>query len=354
MNESLNLLVVDDSKDDRLLCRRALSKALEGDINFTEASSGSEAIKVLETSSPDCILLDYSLPGKNGLEVLEIILDSHPQMPVIMLTGQGNEEIAVQAIKLGAQEYITKSSINKDSLYLTVKAAIEHSAMQVRLSEQNKALTLFSKALAHDLKEPVRTIRSFLGLINHEALSEADRRYFEVVNISACKMYELIEVVLNYVNLAAVSDIKRELCDVGNCIEKALANLETLLEQKDINCKYTDMPDIQADEGHIIQLFENLIANSIQHSDKEKVEIEINYEQMDNLFQFSVSDNGPGIEERFWEEVFDPFRRFSREKTSGFGIGLSICKRIVETHEGKMWCRSNDGPGSKFFFTIKQ
>jgi PAS domain S-box-containing protein len=128
------LLIVDDSPDDRELIRRRLNKVKDLKFDYIEAGSGDEAFSKLEQQVPDCMLLDYSMPGHDGLEVLKRAVLSYPFLAVILLTGQGNEEVATQAIKMGAQHYLVKSNLTPEVLDNVIRAAISHKAMQQRLA----------------------------------------------------------------------------------------------------------------------------------------------------------------------------------------------------------------------------
>src|SRR4051812_45661755 len=117
----MNILIIDDSIDDCMLYSRVLHKSSDISYLITEAKDGEEGLKMICAEMPDCILLDYSLPGRNGVEVLKRIRASHPYLPVVMLTGQGNENVAVTAIQEGAQNYIAKSSITPESLQRAIR-----------------------------------------------------------------------------------------------------------------------------------------------------------------------------------------------------------------------------------------
>jgi CheY-like chemotaxis protein len=121
MEMQLNLLVIDDSVDDRMLYRRALTGAFGKRLNLTEEASGDNALDAIEHAEPLCVLLDYSLPGRNGIEVLKRIRAKHKHLAVVLLTGQGNEDIAVRAMKEGAQDYITKATITSETLSHVVR-----------------------------------------------------------------------------------------------------------------------------------------------------------------------------------------------------------------------------------------
>ncbi len=140
MDEQLNILIIDDSPDDRDLYLRLLKKVQETTIRCHEVSEGLKGVEAIGELGPDCVLLDYSLPGANGIEILQLIKAQHPMVPVIMLTGQGNEAIAVQAIKQGADDYLSKSFLTADTLLRSIRMAIEHSRLHRKIDEQEKLL----------------------------------------------------------------------------------------------------------------------------------------------------------------------------------------------------------------------
>ncbi len=142
MGEAIKILIIDDSEDDQLLYRRALTKGADAAFEIVGANDGDEGLGRLDACAPDCVLLDYSLPGRNGLEVLKRLRAAHPFLPVAMLTGQGNETVAVAAMHEGAQHYISKSSITPESIQRVVRVAIEHCSMQKRIHEQRLALEI--------------------------------------------------------------------------------------------------------------------------------------------------------------------------------------------------------------------
>jgi DNA-binding NtrC family response regulator len=149
----------------------ALQKNPVASYDIFEAENGDRGLASIEERVPDCVLLDYSLPGRNGLDVLKRIHADRPFIPVVMLTGQGNETVAVAAMREGAQNYISKSTITPDTIQRAIQVAIEHCAMERRIDEQRKSLEIFTRALAHDLKEPVRTIVVSRSSCGQESLS---------------------------------------------------------------------------------------------------------------------------------------------------------------------------------------
>jgi PAS domain S-box-containing protein len=174
-DHAVNVLVIDDSEDDRELYRRVLKAAFGGRLNFLEETNGSSGLNAIEKVKPNCVLLDYSLPGQNGIEVLKRIRNTHPHLPIILLTGQGNEAIAAQSIKDGAQDYITKGEITTETLGRAVRASIENCALRQRVDEQLAALRESADQLGH--AQRLAHIGSFVGDAGGDETGWSDEIY---------------------------------------------------------------------------------------------------------------------------------------------------------------------------------
>lgn len=352
MTDPLKILVIDDSEDDRLLYRRALQKSVNANYIITEASDGEEGLKRIQEDPPACILLDYSMPGRDGVEVLKRIRAKHPFIPVVMLTGQGNEAVAVTAIQEGAQNYIAKTTITPEAIQRVIRVAIEHCIMQKRIYEQRTSLEIFTRALAHDLKEPVRTIRSFLDLIQHdEPLSEKGKSYFTYIQNAAERMNTLIETVYFYTRLDGDGQIAREICDVGKVLEEAKENIVQLIRERKAEITCDPLPEVSANKMQVLQVLQNLLCNAIRHCE-DVPHIHVRAEEGTTQWLLRVSDNGPGIAPEHSSKIFQPFKRVAHHKEQGLGLGLAICKKIVESHGGKIWYESNPDAGATFLFTL--
>jgi signal transduction histidine kinase len=353
-HEALNILVIDDDKGDRAFCQRALKSAWGDNLRFMEADSGERGLEAIETQTPDCVLLDHSLPGINGIEVLRRIRIKHPYLPVVMIDGKGNDVIAVQSMKDGAQDYIAKNTITSPILQRVVQMAIEHCALQKNTHEQRASLEIFTRALAHDLKEPLRTICSFLELITDwRNLTEDSQRSFQYVRDAANRMNTLVDTVHLYTRLDAVEQMEMTPCDMSDILKAVLANLARLVTERGATVTCDALPLVHANRIQLIQLLQNLVANAIQHSGL-PVTVHVSAGLCDDHWRIEVRDNGPGIEAEYLEKIFDPFRRLSHDKGDrpASGLGLTISRKIVETHGGKIWCRSELGHGSSFLFTL--
>ncbi len=351
--DPIKVLIIDDNLDDRRLCRRCLSADKTGkEFQFLEAGSGELGVTLVESHIPDCVLLDYSLPGRDGIEVLKEIRDQYPYMPVVMLTGLGNESIAVQIMKEGAQDYVVKSDISEHSLPKLVLGAIEWCQMQKRIEDQRDSLAVFTRALAHDLQEPIRAIQSFLGLaLGVPELPQTARRYLEYIEKASSNMEQLVQTVHSYTMLDG-EELHLSVCNTQHIISDVLANLTKTLEEKKARITFGALPNVYANETHLKQLFQNLIHNAVQYCDKEYACIKIGVEDQNNYNVFFVQDNGPGIEEKNLNKIFAPFTRLIQQQQKGAGIGLATCKKIVESHGGKIWCTSQESEGATFYFSL--
>lgn len=350
--EPVKILIIDDNQDDRALCRRALQKSAETRYELLEAGDGDEGMGVIAREEPACVLLDYSLPGRNGIEVLKRIRAQYPFIPVVILTGQGNEKVAVTAIQQGAQNYIVKSSITQEVLEHTARMAIDHCTLQKRSHEQRASLEVFTRALAHDLKEPARTIRSYIELLGQQKeMAGKSRDYFNYIQNASDRMLTLIDTVFLYTRLNSVSDIAKEICNLGSILQEVRENLDQLIRERGAIISSTSMPVIYANRAHIMQLMQNLICNAIYHSET-PVNIHIRTAAQSDYWLIAVRDNGPGIAREHQQSIFMPFSRMTHGQAQGTGLGLAICAKIVESHGGKIWCESEPGKGATFYFSL--
>jgi signal transduction histidine kinase len=351
MNDAAKILIIDDSEDDRLLYHRCLQKAAVS-CTVVEAATGEEGLASLDCKQFACVLLDYSLPGRNGLEILKRIRTKHPFVPVVMLTGQGNEKIAVAAMQEGAQNYISKSSIDPQSLEHVIRGAIQHGAMQNRISTQRGSLDVFARALAHDLKEPVRQIRTLLNLVVGEvAFAGKTKDHFDSIQYAAERMNALIDTVYVYTRLDGAEQTDREACDANEVFEAAKDNIKLLIRERQAVITWPPLPQILVNRMQATQVFQQLLSNAIRHCTTTP-QIGIEVDEAPGHWAFRVRDNGPGIAAEDTEKLFQPFKRLSHTDMQGPGLGLATCRKIVELHDGKIWHEPNGGHGATFVFTI--
>lgn len=228
----------------------------------------------------------------------------------------------------------------------------------IELSRSNSELEQFAYVASHDLQEPLRMVTSFLSKIeekyNH-LLDEKGKKYIFLAVDGATRMRKIILDLLEY-SRSGTSELTTENIDIKEVIQDVIKlNSKAIHEQKAI-ITYDDLPNISASSTAINQIFRNLIGNALKYSKANTPpKIHIGYKETDTHWQFYVKDNGIGISSEFFDKLFILFQRLhEKNEYSGTGIGLAVCKKFIERHNGEIWLASQEGVGTTFYFTIKK
>lgn len=224
-----------------------------------------------------------------------------------------------------------------------------------KLIVSNEELERFAYVTSHDLQEPLRMVTSFLQLLQkkyNNQLDETARKYINFAVDGAGRMRTLIHDLLEFSRISSVAS-DPTLVNLNDVINKTRIALKAAVEQSGAVINVPFLPAIRGNQIQLLQLFQNLIGNSIKYKNGSSPVIDISYTESPVEWEFCVADNGIGIDEKFHEKIFIIFQRLHNKKDyQGTGIGLAICKKIVEQHGGKIWVVSEIDRGSKFFFTI--
>lgn len=226
------------------------------------------------------------------------------------------------------------------------------------LSYANGELEQFTSIVSHDLQEPIRSIKSFLQLINlklNDEQNEDLRTYIGKAISSADRMKQLIQNLLHYSQLSK-GELVEETINVRDLVNEAIQNVKTSIEKTNAQVSIeTDIETIEGDRVQLVQLIQNLLSNALKFTDSQSPKITVKSFSENGHIKFSVSDNGIGIAEADLNKVFEIFRRLHTKKVyPGTGIGLAICKKIVDRHRGRIWPESKPGKGTTFYFTLNE
>ncbi len=352
----INLLIIDDDKGDRMQIRRALAKSgLNHEL--LEAGDMDEALEACEKRPFDAVIVDYHMPGLNGLAGIARLREARPLLPVIMSTGQGGEQVAAEAIKLGALDYLPKSAINAETVRRALESAMERASLNRKVAEQQEALENFARILVHDLKNPIATIQGFAALNEVELLKENFDREKAVAGCrrvarAARNMQTIIETLRQYTRLD--SHVQFGPVAMKSVVDDVLMGLEQVIADRGAVVTHDELPAVRGNAPQLAQLMQNLIGNAIKYCEATPPTVRVvTSKQPDGNWLFEVRDNGIGIPEKERDRVFDPFKRLhSSSRYEGTGLGLAISKKIIERHDGSIWVKSKEGEGTSFFFTL--
>lgn len=226
-----------------------------------------------------------------------------------------------------------------------------------KLETSNADLEQFAYIASHDLQEPLRMVASFTQLLEKRYKNRLDDDANDYINFivdGARRMKDLIDDLLTFSRLNTEKTELKE-TDMETILDSVLVTLKSSIEENDVKITRNTLPRVMADPSQIEQLFQNLLSNAIKFHGERPPEIRVDVENLEGEWKISVSDNGIGISPEHQKKIFKVFTRLhTREEYEGTGIGLSICKRIVERHGGRIWVDSEELKGSTFYFTIPQ
>jgi PAS domain S-box-containing protein len=223
------------------------------------------------------------------------------------------------------------------------------------LSRSNKDLEQFAYVASHDLQEPLRAVGGFMGLLKTQYTGKLDATAQEYIGHAvegAERMQTLIQDLLTFSRVGTRGAIFKTVA-MKDAVDGALKNLQAVIAETGAEITCDTMPEVTADPSQMIQLLQNLVGNALKFHGPRCPEVRIGAQRRENGWEFTVKDNGIGIEPQYFDRIFLIFQRLhTRTQYKGTGIGLAVCKKIVERHGGKIWVDSRSGEGSTFHFTI--
>ncbi len=346
---ALSVLLIEDDEIDR----ESVHRMLDRDYDVIDAPTGAEALVILREREPDCVLLDYRLPDATGLDMLRKLV--RRGLPVVMMTSHGNEQIAVDAMKLGAQEYLVKGDRSRPLLVRTITGAIERAALKTELDRQRADLEAFVQTAAHDLRGPLRNIDAYATSIAEDLdsgnLSRARADVARVVD-AVSRLDGLIRALLGYTQ-ADGGRLMAERVQLDDILRTIVADLGPSLDKVGGRIETGPLPVVSGDPGAIRQLLQNLVDNALKFHDGKPPVVRIDARRDGASWTVRISDNGIGIGIEQQAEIFQPLRRLhGPERFDGHGLGLAICQRIVERLDGRIDVASQPGNGSTFSVTL--
>jgi signal transduction histidine kinase len=362
----LRVLLVEDDPDDRELILHELEKS-EFEITADVAGTVDELRQRVRTNCPDVVLADYNLGQWRGTEALEILRQEGLDIPLILVSGSLGDVTAVECIKQGVTDYVLKHALAR--LPAALRGAVkEKNAREERkraqaslaqkveeLARSNRDLEQFSYVASHDLQEPLRMVAAYTQLLAERYRGKLDDQADKYINYAvdgAMRMQSLIQDLLAFSRLGRQRNAVAK-TDCSVLVERAIASLQVAIQESGAVVTHGPLPLLMANSSQLQQVFQNLVGNAIKFRDGKPPVIHISAEKRETEWMFSVADNGIGISAEHAESIFIIFNRLhTRAEYPGNGIGLAICKKIIEQHGGRIQAMPHEGGGTVFSFTL--
>lgn len=315
-----------------------------------------KALQHLQDHAFDVVLLDLGLPDGTGLETLERIRAANDQIPVVVLAGREDEDRASAAVQQGAQDYLRKED-DLGSLPFVVRYATDRRRFDDELARSNAELAQFIYIASHDLQEPLRGIEGTIQLLAERyrgKLGERADEYIRHAVDGVNRMQAMIEDLLAYSRVTTKGGPLRA-TDMEAVFREVAGRFAPIVQQSRGQLTHDPLPQgIQADASQMRQLLHRLIDNGLKFRSPDRApHVHVSARRDRDAWVFEVRDNGIGIEPQYFAQIFRVFQRLhTRREYPGTGIGLALCKKIIERHEGRIWLESEVGRGTSVFFSL--
>ena len=367
----VNILLVDDNPGKLLALESILADLGQ---NMVKARSAQEALSQLLQQEFAVLVLDVQLPDMDGFALAEMIR-GHPRhalTPIIFISAVHRSDVhTFKGYALGAVDYlhtlIPEVLRAKVSVFVELEKKTEeirrlNAELEQRVAERttqlqrsNEELQQFAYVASHDLQEPLRMVTTYVQLLAHRYHHQLDaeaQEFFGYAVDGAQRMQALIEDLLAYARLGLHGKPFTP-TDSDAVLQQTLRAFQSRIAESRAAVTADPLPTVSADRTRLGRLWQNLLSNALKFHGPEPLRVHISARRQGNEWVFSVRDNGIGLDLRHAERIFQMFQRLhTRDEYPGTGMGLAICKKIVEQHGGRIWVESEPGNGATFFFTL--
>ncbi|MCR9165403.1 MAG: sensor histidine kinase [Nannocystaceae bacterium] len=347
MGAPTRVFLVEDEADFAALVRHSARRRRDWAL-VGEACSLAEAMEGIEGLRPDVVLLDLGLPDSDGLATVETMLARFEPIGIVVLTANASESLASDALSAGAQDYLDKAEATPSVLSRTVRYAADRARYAAAMVRQQEAMEAFSTHAAHDLRSPLRAIRSFAELLAEDLepqLGEEHKMYLRELSAGAARMQNLVEDLMAYARSGHDDAFQRV------PLSSLVAELEQEFAAGGTRGRTTfdiaALPDIMGQRTAVQQALRNLIDNAVKFRSEDDLVVRMRGTQDGGRVYLEVSDNGIGIPADDLQTVVQPFARVHGPREyAGSGLGLALVQRVVERHGGRVALTSELGRGT--------
>jgi len=362
------VLLIEDNPDDAFLLREALNEARDASIALVHVGQLDDAAKLLREQTFHIILLDLSLPDSQGIETVLRVQSQAPSVPIVVLTGLDDDNIAVQAVRAGAQDYLVKGNIDARMLVRSIRYAAERkqayeemARLAADLARANKVKDEFLSVMSHELRTPLIAIMGYAQLLEADFSGEATSDHAKAACVIRQKSDDLLGMIRSILQVVKI-EAGKVMVDSGTVdlddFIKRLASSSSIPVKNNVRVEWdypSQLPKIFTDARKLKRILQNLIENAIKFTDDGQVTIAVRDLPDRGLVEFKVRDSGMGISREVIPVIFDKFRQADstdKRHHEGMGLGLYIAKKFAELLNAKITVESHLGTGSEFTVTM--
>lgn len=397
MTQSIRVLLVEDDEKVAESPSVGLAASEDPEYQVHHVRRLSDAVDQIQSGIPiDVVMLDLGLPDSTGVNTVMPLLDLEKRLPIVVFMGEEDDKLVDKLLSIGVQDYIVKGTETADKLQRSLRYSIERHRLLEKIRQErqdhqielqsihngevdtilgeekryqvfeeknrlmaevqrsNDELKQFAYIAAHDLQSPLRAVAGHCSLLDRKfktLVGDAAVEHLQYVNDGVKRMQSLLDDLLQFSLVQSTTFVLEE-TDCNGVLDDVISILEGPIEKADACIQRGELPVVWADSDQLIRLFQHLVGNAVKYRN-ENPRVEVTAEKRPEHWVFAVRDNGIGIDPIYFDRIFDIFQRLhQRDEYSGTGIGLAICKKVVELHGGRIWIESEEGKGSTFFFTI--
>lgn len=382
----MKILLIEDNENDKLLLenvlyKRALTDAADNPMSLKWAETLEDGIADLLAMFPDVILLDLSLPDSHGLDAIDKIHEIVETIPIVVLTGSRDDNLALDALRRGAEDYLQKGKFSHDLLIRCLRYAVERtkSKEEIRRAQfallqakfdaekANEAKTLFLAMMSHEFRTPLNNIIGFHSLLEEVQYTEEEQAFFTGIHDNSMRLCRLVNDIVDYSKIEKGSlEIQDGCFSPFELLEQAIGMTVSQDKEPKAPVHFTaecNIPStVYGDSYRLLQMLNNLISNAQKFTPVGgNIEVKvwskrIHGESGSHYLYFSVTDNGMGINKKNLELIFNPFKQANPKHDQlkgGSGLGLAICRRLAHMMEGDIEIISELGVGTTVNFYVK-